>query len=662
MLELLTPLGLLGLLSLVVLLIIYLIRPNFQIKRISSTYIWKLSLRYRRKRIPISKLRNLLIILCQIIALTTCAFILAQPNKHYETNKNAGECVIVVDSSASMLTEHEGTTRFQRAITKVGEDYKKMVETGVMSLIIADSNPYYAFSDKTKSPEDVMFVEDVLLRLQEQDCSYGESDINAAMEICEETLIDNPEAKIILYTDVNYSYIPKNIEVRRNEVINSAEMNVGILDARAEYEDNFYAFYIDVSVYGYTETALETNIEIEVQGANEYENNGGFNYRFDEFVTVANGDVSTVVFKYFYDDYEYEEYMQMIDENTVVYRIPEDKRIFSYRNVHVSHNNFDSFYLDDNFDIYGGQKDTLKVMYRSTAPNTFVNSVMYVLQSMMSENWTIDFKEIRPGTQDVPSEGYDMYIYEHMVPEVVPEDGVVLFLDPLSPLPESLGVQLVQMMQTTGVPVNNTLSTHPIMKNVVTENITVSMATMATYDEFWDILMDMEGMPILAARNDYATKVVVMPFSLHYSNIAILPELTILMRNMFDYFIPPMVEKNAFEVEERIRVQCRGSNLSITNSLDERTEITDNPAEFELTIPGTYRLEQNTFSGATDDEYIYVRIPKNESNIWIVEDTFANPYSQDLNLDYYKDLLLYIAIILVSALFLEWLLHLKEER
>ena len=81
-----------------------------------------------------------------------------------------------------------------------------------------------------------------------------------------------------------------------------------------------------------------------------------------------------------------------------------------------------------------------------------------------------------------------------------------------------------------------------------------------------------------------------------------------------------------------------------------------------MTIPGTYRLEQNTFSGATDDEYIYVRIPKNESNIWIVEDTFANPYSQDLNLDYYKDLLLYIAIILVSALFLEWLLHLKEER
>lgn len=47
--KLLTPLGLLGLIGVVALIIIYLIRPNYQQKYISSTYIWKLSLKYKRR-------------------------------------------------------------------------------------------------------------------------------------------------------------------------------------------------------------------------------------------------------------------------------------------------------------------------------------------------------------------------------------------------------------------------------------------------------------------------------------------------------------------------------------------------------------------------------------------------------------------------------------
>ena len=48
--NLLLPLGLLALLSLVVLLIIYLLKPNYQQKMISSTFVWKLSLKYRKRK------------------------------------------------------------------------------------------------------------------------------------------------------------------------------------------------------------------------------------------------------------------------------------------------------------------------------------------------------------------------------------------------------------------------------------------------------------------------------------------------------------------------------------------------------------------------------------------------------------------------------------
>ena len=65
--TLLAPLGLLGLLGIVALIVIYILRPNYQQKFISTTFVWKLSLKYKKKRIPISKLRNFLIILCQIL-------------------------------------------------------------------------------------------------------------------------------------------------------------------------------------------------------------------------------------------------------------------------------------------------------------------------------------------------------------------------------------------------------------------------------------------------------------------------------------------------------------------------------------------------------------------------------------------------------------------
>ena len=60
-LKLLTPWGLLGLLGIAILILIYILKPNYQQKIISSTHIWKLSLKYRKKRIPINRFRNILI-------------------------------------------------------------------------------------------------------------------------------------------------------------------------------------------------------------------------------------------------------------------------------------------------------------------------------------------------------------------------------------------------------------------------------------------------------------------------------------------------------------------------------------------------------------------------------------------------------------------------
>lgn len=124
--NLLTPLGLLGLISIAVLILIYIIRPNYQQKVISSTYVWQLSLKYKKKRLPINRLRNIILIICQVLILASCAFILAQPIINEAVELERAEKVAILDASASMRVK-EGMalsgdstvedTRFERAVS-----------------------------------------------------------------------------------------------------------------------------------------------------------------------------------------------------------------------------------------------------------------------------------------------------------------------------------------------------------------------------------------------------------------------------------------------------------------------------------------------------------------------------------------------------------------
>ena len=75
----LVPIGLLGLIGVVALIVIYVIKPNYQNKLVSSTYVWRLSLKYRKRKLPINRLQNIIQFICQLLILTIAGLLLAQP-------------------------------------------------------------------------------------------------------------------------------------------------------------------------------------------------------------------------------------------------------------------------------------------------------------------------------------------------------------------------------------------------------------------------------------------------------------------------------------------------------------------------------------------------------------------------------------------------------
>jgi hypothetical protein len=137
-------------------------------------------------------------------------------------------------------------------------------------------------------------------------------------------------------------------------------------------------------------------------------------------------------------------------------------------------------------------------------------------------------------------------------------------------------------------------------------------------------------------------------------------EFPLMMYNMLEYYLPSTVTTHIFDVGETVSLGARSETLYVTGPNLEQV-FTEFPATVELKNPGVYTVTQTILSGTEVMENFYVRIPMGESNILSVEDALTNPVFFEATEDSNLDLLLYLAIALVTLLFAEWWLHTREQ-
>ena len=675
--TLFTPLGLLGLLGVVALIIIYIIKPNYQTKRISSTYIWKLSLKYRKKRIPLSKLRNILLIICQVLILLSLTAILTRPNKVLKEKTDEPEIIAVLDSSASMYAATDQVTRFERAISKIKADSEEIFnKNGYISLMVADTDPHFLIERVKADKKDDLYAALDDLLASETPCSYGVANIEKAFDRCEDIIKDNPDVKINLYTDTGYTYKPDSVNLINVSDVN--EWNAGILNAYAEKEENYFVFYVEVACYGQD---TEITINLEVQDANAMDSTSfGDTFIYEKVVQCSRNMTKTVVFKYFAS----EDDIPSFDSDTLeYYYIDTNEKVYSYQSVHLSLNVEDSFAQDNTFDIYGGQKELIKVQYASDDPSPFYTGILLTWKSAYQDRWDIQIDEVRTSVDEPKVEGYDFYIFEHFdpkdpshkqctgqcIPQSLPKDGIVMLVNPMLP-PRDAGINWDRLVYEPGVDgtgvemfIEEDYKEHSLMTNVKqTEKMKISKYVhVANYDSDWQVLMSVNNDPLYMIKNTEDSKMAVFNFGLNYSTLSMLKEFPFMMLNMLDYFFTPTVEKNSFEVYDKITLNARGNEITVRGGLNMEKTFYTLPAEFSTNLPGTYTLEQTTFTGKQLVDKIYIKIPASESNIWKVEDAMPEPYKVENLNDFYRDLILYIAAAWVTLMFIEWILKGREE-
>ena len=630
----LTPLGFLGLLGVIALIIIYIIKPNFQNKVISSTYIWKKSLKYKKKKIPISKLRNLLLFLCQLLALTAAALILAQPYIADEDGNKGEQTVLILDTSASMLTETAGITRFERAVGDINAYVDEAFENEKKVSIIVASDTSYFLAQNASVEAAVELKQSLmgLLDVENSPCTFGTPDIDGAIALAEEITASSLGAEVRLYTDTNY--IDKG-KVTVVDVSDAADWNAAVLDVRAKLVENQYVFEVDVACYG-----ADTDIRVycDFYGVNIDEST----IEYDITARCSNDEVQTLVFS---ADAE------LADE--VV-------NIYSYNYVHVYVKELDSLSYDNSFYLYGGKRPVLNVQYYSALPNNFFSSALMVLRDKLGTYWDLEIKEVK--YDEVPeTEGFDLYIFEHVMPSKIPDDGIVILANP-DKLPSSSGIQLGGMMGSSdGSEIFlSPGDDHPIMKNISAERVSVSLFTqIKNYDDFIP-LMYVDNYPVVMVKDEPDAKVVVMSFSMNYSNFALTPDFPIFMNNIINHFAPQTLNEFVFDANEKIELNARGEMLEVDGP-DTSLELESFPAELTLRNTGVYTLTQELLSGDPAVENFFVKIPAEESDINHEVDTLKNPYFYQESDASNIDLVLYFAIALVSLLFIEWWLKSREQ-
>jgi len=372
--SLLAPLGLLGLIGIIALIIIYIIKPNYQNKFISSTFIWKLSLKYKKKKIPINKLRNILLFLCQILFISMAAMILARPIIAEERAPDMTEKVIIIDASVSMLSSTQSETRFERAVERARDEVNRTLEDGgTVSIILASEKAEFIVREAGADNRiNINSDLDSLANIRENNpCTYGSGDIEGAILLAETITAEREGVDVILYTDTNYI---DSGRVKVEDVSDPMEWNAAILDIRAIYFENYYRFEVDVACYGNVDRDIMLYLDVkDINGGSE-------DISIQTKVRCMSGEVVTLIYANS-DKYP--------DET-----LDEDIKVFQFQSVSARVEANDSFSHDNTYYLYGGSKHPLSIQYCSPIPNNFYTTALMVVRDQFGDTWDIDVKEV----------------------------------------------------------------------------------------------------------------------------------------------------------------------------------------------------------------------------------------------------------------------------
>ena len=611
------PLGLLGLIAIAGLILIYILKPKYQEKKFASTYVWKLSLKHVKRKIPLQIIQSSLLFLLQLILLASFAFSMANPS--IILNTKSGEKIVILDASASMMAETDGKTRFELAKDQISALVDTTTESHKISIILAGEESSFVI----RRSDSASYVKQKLFEAQ---CGLSQVDFSDAMELAEGVLVENPSAEVYLYTDTDYEDSGKVNVVN----VSKSEWNAAVLGLTAKREKGSYVFTAQIASYNYQKTA-EIAVSLVVDGKTQ----------MPKLAVCEDGQTVDVVW-----------------DNLAI-------GTFDHAEVHVSAK--DSFVYDNDFHVYNSNTERFKVQLVSDDPG-----FLYSVLSVQGNCQIVVPDENNPAK----SYGFDLYVYDNYVPTVVPSDGTVWLINPPSEITATYGISLGTVrngeynLSSSG---SGSETAKALLSSISPSSVYVTEYTKINTYAGYESIMQCNNDPVLLAKNDNGLKTIILAFDIHMSDLPLNPKFPLFIGDLCDYSMSYTIDKTIYEVGENVKLNAKPDTtaMSVTASYTDGTNSESGydsfPVEISTEKSGVYTVTQTTMSGRTITDTFFARIAENESVFGKTEEKLVNPVAilgsgtdntvKNDTLDIYD----YLCAVILLLLCVEWGIQYREQ-
>ena len=611
--KLLQPLGLLALLGVPVLLALFFLRPRYQQRDLSSTFIWRLSRKYLQKYRLSRKLIRYLLLLCQILIVSLAALVLSHP-RLMNRGENS-EYVAILDTSASMLQRDEaGVSRFDAAKDAILSHIRGLGINGRASLVTTASGANLAM-ERTDSISDAERLLDQLA------CGYGGIDLDGALRTAQELVDAVPDAQVYFYTDHDY---PAAENVR---VVNVA---AGRTEWNAALTEPFASVSASGTVLSHQAVCFGRDAELTL-------------------ALYVNGKLSSAQTVFCPRDERVE----------VVWRLPAGQTV-NYARIRIDGS--DGLPEDNEVSFFRSPPETLRIQLVSEHPFYWETVLAAFPQVTLTVTTT---------PETAQTEGCDLYIYDGAAPGVLPRDGAALLVG-VSSLPEELALETGEMLRGMYLAQPKRFQNQqnrPLIAGVTASRIAVQkFREIAANDRYTPALLCGEMPMLLAGHRDNGTACMVLAFSLQDSNLPLLPEMATLMKNLLAYVMPDMMTDFFYAVGETVSMNavplCQTMLLQLPDGQIRNMDASGGAARLELRTPGVYTLFQDRSIGGRKYCRFFAALPEEESDIragadsrWVVLSSAGEGDAMVRDAEDAFDPTLYLALILLFLLCVECVVY-----
>ncbi|MCD8230937.1 MAG: BatA and WFA domain-containing protein [Clostridiales bacterium] len=605
------PLAFLALVPIILLL--YFLRQNIKKKEFSAVMLWREVYRSAEATKPRERLRKNLLLILQI--LTVCLFVLALMRPWMNTGASAGTVtVLVIDNSASMdalYTENE--TRLEAAKEAACDYVDHLQDDSTLYVVSANQSAVLVLSnsqDKLEAKKRIRAIEQTVLG----------GDLSSSLSLVQSCISQAEEYQTVFFTDTAFDTGDLDCLVQSffSEAANCSADSVSY----TEREEGLLVL-TQVTNYGDEDVAGEVNLySIDSDGEETL-------VSISEMEAPA-GETVSVYFELAKSD---------LSENAAALR--------------AELNNADALAGDNSAWCVMEEAKTCRVLLL-TESNLFIEKAFANISGVEIYR-TADLGVF--DTED--SSGYDLYIFDGLLPEELPETGNFLFIN----------CEAGDYFSSADTVENTSLNILSTDITCYSADASFGVNASSVYDlPSWGTAFLMAGEDVAGFYGIYGGhRLAVMGFDLHDTDFGLKAEFPILISEMSDYLLDTgLTEDTTYVAGESILLHGNSTGSDLTITLPDQSTQTIAASEaagsyMEVSQTGVYQAVQEQGEETVTQNFAVQFPAASESNPESAE-TMENAESASavssnaLGTRELRNLIIILLLLLMCA---EWIIYVR---